>query len=70
MPGVHDLLVDGRHACSTSTPNALDAVLRHLSALGVRALTATPPTLEELFLRHYGDELAGEGEAQPAPAAR
>ena len=25
---------------------------------GVVTLTSTPPTLEELFLRHYGDELA------------
>jgi ABC-2 type transport system ATP-binding protein len=24
----------------------------------VLALTSTPPTLEDLFLRHYGDELA------------
>jgi ABC-2 type transport system ATP-binding protein len=23
----------------------------------VRSLTSTPPTLEELFLRHYGDQL-------------
>lgn len=23
---------------------------------GVRGLTSSPPTLEELFLRHYGDE--------------
>ncbi|MEU9864505.1 hypothetical protein AB0D99_26885, partial [Streptomyces sp. NPDC047971] len=25
---------------------------------GVRSLTSTPPTLEELFLRHYADETA------------
>ena len=28
--------------------------------LGVRILTSQPPTLEELFLRHYGDEVAAE----------
>jgi ABC-2 type transport system ATP-binding protein len=26
--------------------------------VGVRSLTSQPPTLEELFLRHYGDEIA------------
>ena len=26
---------------------------------GVRSLTATPPTLEELFLRHYGEHVEG-----------
>jgi ABC-2 type transport system ATP-binding protein len=25
----------------------------------VRTLTSAPPSLEELFMRHYGDELAG-----------
>ena len=28
---------------------------------GLRALVSHPPTLEELFLRHYGDELEAEG---------
>ncbi len=27
-----------------------------LRTAGVTALTSTPPSLEELFLRHYGDE--------------
>jgi ABC-2 type transport system ATP-binding protein len=35
----------------------LDAVLRQLTAVGVRSLISQPPTLEELFLRHYRDEL-------------
>ena len=28
-----------------------------LQEAGLRSLTATPPTLEELFLRHYGDRI-------------
>ena len=32
---------------------ALDAVLRRLTDVGVRSLISQPPTLEELFLRHY-----------------
>jgi ABC-2 type transport system ATP-binding protein len=35
--------------------------VRALSELGLRSLTSHPPTLEQLFLRHYGDELAAEG---------
>ena len=35
----------------------------HLTELGVRSLSSAPPTLEELFLRHYGDELAEDGVA-------
>ena len=43
------LEVDGEH---------LAPCIEHLTAHGIRTLTCTPPTLEELFLRHYGDELA------------
>ncbi|MFR9724477.1 ATP-binding cassette domain-containing protein [Streptomyces sp. MS19] len=65
LPGVHDvraghgrvrLTVDGAH---------LDGVVRALSALGIRSLVSHPPTLEELMLRHYGDDLR-----EPAEAAR
>ena len=34
--------------------DALQPVLAALTAVGVHALTVTPPSLEELFLRHYG----------------
>ena len=39
--------------------------MRRLGELGVRSLVSHPPTLEELFLRHYGDELAHEAGAAP-----
>ena len=39
----------------------VDAV-RRLAEFGVRSLVSHPPSLEELFLRHYGDELAQEPE--------
>ncbi len=51
----------------------LDAVLRSLSESGVRSLTSTPPTLEELFLRHYQDEAGdrpGSSEAESLREAR
>ena len=33
--------------------SATGGVLRHLTNAGVRSLISQPPTLEELFLRHY-----------------
>ncbi|MEU4236005.1 ABC transporter ATP-binding protein [Actinoplanes sp. NPDC026619] len=54
LPGVHDLVVTGHHARFDVDTINLDEILRHLVPLGVRSLTSTPPTLEELFLRHYG----------------
>lgn len=60
LPGVHDLqLEDSRARFDVDTAH-LDEVVRHLSGLGIRTLESNPPTLEELFLRHYGDELAAE----------
>src|SRR5918996_405656 len=49
-------------------PAEIGRTLRHLTQHDVRALTSTPPTLEELFLRHYGDELAREQEAMETTA--
>ncbi|GAA1582641.1 ABC transporter ATP-binding protein [Kribbella karoonensis] len=58
LPGVHDLDVEGnRVRCEVDTAQ-LDAVMRQLSASGIKSLVAQPPTLEELFLRHYEDEVA------------
>jgi polyether ionophore transport system ATP-binding protein len=55
LPGVHDLHVDGHQARFAVETGQLDGALHHLTSLGVRSLTSRPPTLEELFLRHYGD---------------
>ncbi|MDH6580552.1 ABC transporter ATP-binding protein [Kitasatospora sp. MAP5-34] len=53
LAGVHDLVVEGsRVRCQVDTDH-LDALLRELTRIGVRSLTSRPPTLEELFLRHY-----------------
>jgi len=60
--------VDGTHADFMVDPGGLDEVLAALTAIGVSGLTVRPPTLEELFLRHYGDDGAAPG-AQPQVAS-
>jgi len=55
LPGVHDFTADGATVKLQVDSAALDAVLGQLTAVGVRSLSAAPPTLEELFLRHYKD---------------
>ena len=61
LPGIHDLetsdgrvrfVVDGEH---------LDAAVKYVSGFGLSALTSHPPTLEELMLRHYSNELTRTG---------
>ncbi len=56
ISGVHDLRVDGTHVDLSVDPESLDQVLVALTSVGVTGLRSQPPTLEQLFLRHYGDE--------------
>ena len=61
LPGVHDLTADGLRVRCQVDQVALDAVLGRLHQAGVLALTCRPPTLEELFLRHYSAERSVAG---------
>jgi len=67
LPGVHDLQVNGtdgtRVSCQVDTAE-LGGFLRHLSDYGIRDLVSQPPTLEELFLRHY-EAATPAGDGQP-----
>ena len=58
IPGIHGLAVDGTRVNFDVDNAHLDVAVRELGQLGVRSLVSHPPTLEELFLRHYGEERA------------
>ena len=62
LPGVHDLHSEGAQVEFQVDGDRVDEVIRALGPLGVRALTAHPPTLESLLMRHYGDAVAAEPE--------
>ncbi len=66
LPGVHDLRAHNSHVSFDVDSAELAIVLRQLTEAGVRSLVSQPPTLEELFLRHYGTptEAAPEKVAQ------
>ena len=57
LEGVHDVVVEGRRVRLQVDTARLGAVVKALGDAGVRTLTSQPPTLEELFLRHYGDQV-------------
>ena len=50
-----DLDISGNRVSCQVDSDALSEVLARLVAAGVRSLASQPPTLEELFLRHYAD---------------
>ena len=58
LPGVHDARAEADHLVFDVDTDAIDGVLAALTRAGVTSLTVTPPSLEELFLRHYGDKVA------------
>ena len=56
MSGVHDLVREGSRLHFSADTAQLPQIMRALGEHDVESLTATPPTLEQLLLRHYGKE--------------
>jgi ABC-2 type transport system ATP-binding protein len=53
--GVHDANRIGDRLVFDVDSDSLQPVLAVLASSGVHGLTVAPPSLEDLFLRHYGD---------------
>jgi ABC-2 type transport system ATP-binding protein len=65
IAGVHDLTTEDDRVTFDVEADALDPALKQLVAAGVRSLVSQPPSLEELFLRHYTRD-AEPSETEPA----
>lgn len=61
LSGVHDISKDGLKYRLSVDSDALTKVMEVLLPLGIKSLTAEPPRLEELFIRHYGDDIREQG---------
>ena len=61
MTGVHGLETRDHKVRFDVDSDQLDPAIRLLTSSGIVSLTSHPPTLEEMFLRHYGDELHHAG---------
>jgi ABC-2 type transport system ATP-binding protein len=70
MPGVHELETHGATVHFHVDTAHLQAAIACLTDAGLRTLVSNPPTLEEMFLRHYGDELAADLDTHDEPARR
>ncbi|HEU0256520.1 MAG TPA: ABC transporter ATP-binding protein [Microbacteriaceae bacterium] len=64
VPGAHDVVVAGGRVRFTLDDDRVAEALPALAELGVVGLRVTPPSLEELFLRHYGDDPAAAQTAE------
>jgi ABC-2 type transport system ATP-binding protein len=70
LPGVHGLRVEGNRVRCQVDASGIDGLLGHLTPFGVRSLISQPPTLEDLFLRHYETEGRDAESADRAGVAR
>ena len=64
LGGAHNVTIEGTRIVCEVDAQHLDDVVRRLATYGLRSLVAHPPTLEELFLRHYRS--GGDGEETSA----
>lgn len=53
QPGVYDIMEDPRGTLFQVDTEALGTVLGYLGQFGILNLESTPPSLEQLFMRHY-----------------
>jgi ABC-2 type transport system ATP-binding protein len=60
LAGVHDARSEAEQLVFDADTDAVNGVLAALTKAGVSSLAVTPPSLEELFLRHYGDRIETE----------
>ena len=60
LPGVHDAKLGADRFTGQVDTDHLDGLLKALTAVGVKTLVSRPPTLEELFLRHYEPDTAAQ----------
>jgi ABC-2 type transport system ATP-binding protein len=56
LPGVHNLVTRDHKVDLEVDSDQIGDVLSKVAALGVRSLISQPPTLEELFMRHYRED--------------
>jgi ABC-2 type transport system ATP-binding protein len=56
IKGVEDISINGNTLHAQVDSDSLGELIRVLGDTGVRSLVSQPPTLEELFLRHYKND--------------
>lgn len=61
--GVHDVHYEGERTVFEVDGDRVNEVMNYLVPLGIESIVAHPPTLEQLLMRHYGDDLASHAVA-------
>ena len=54
LDGVYDIAKEAESIKFQVNTDKMGAVIGHITPFGIKKLESTPPSLEELFMRHYG----------------
>lgn len=68
MTAVHNLRHEGERTVFEVDGEHVQPIMEYLAARQIRSIVAHPPTLEQLLMRHYGDDLSANG--VPAEATK
>ena len=56
LSGIHDLREETDGLRFQADSDCVGEIVKHISQFGIKKLESAPPTLEDLFMRHYGGE--------------
>ena len=70
ITGIHNLSVSQKNISFEVDTDELDAVIRHISQFGIQKIESAPPSLEELFMRHYDTSTDLKSDTHVAVAQR
>jgi ABC-2 type transport system ATP-binding protein len=60
LPGVQDVTISDSKVSCRVIDTGYDSLIRALATTQITALSAQPPTLEEIFLRYYSADVRAE----------
>lgn len=58
IDGVHNIMLAGNQTNFQVESDKIDKVLGYLVNYNVKSLTSSPPSLEQIFMRHYGEDFS------------
>jgi len=60
VTGIHNILVEQNNIRFEVDTEEMDTVIRFVSQFGIKKMESAPPSLEDLFMRHYGTPVGGK----------
>jgi len=60
LAGIHNILIEQNNIRFEVDTEEMDAVIRFVSQFGIKKMESAPPSLEDLFMRHYDTSVGGK----------